>query len=195
MVNRRVMKHIILIERKVVLYKDYSVRAELIKSLVGKKSNSIFDGSPTYFERQNEVRVNSSSGMIEEVHASIMEVLVKNHSYFTPERVCVNGTDYFKYTISLGELGYKAYYIDGIFMGYYGAPDNGMPVLENVSIEHPLIVSEKFGNEFNGGYTYHVPSSWEDYSLGDGFKVIYESPGYIDGYGCGDKGGVYIVKE
>lgn len=190
------MKHTILIKRNSVLYKDYCVRTELVKSLVGESTKSIFDGSFTEkLDIQDEVRVNSSSGMVEEIHASIMEVLVKNHSYFTPKKVKINNIEYFEYSVSLGELGYKAYYINGIFMAYYGAPDNGMPVLENVSILHPMMFSEGFGNEFNGGQTYHVPETWKDYSLGDGFKVIYKSPGYIDGYGCGDKGGVYIVKE
>ena len=57
-----------------------------------------------------------------------------------------------------------------------------------------------FGNEHNGGIEYYVregaiPYESINISLEKGYELIALSAGHIDGWGCGFKGGAYIVKK
>lgn len=59
--------------------------------------------------------------------------------------------------------------------------------------------TEDFGNQFNGGCTYHPTEEFKPEELTDITGVLctqeYRSPGSIDGWGCGFKGGFFIVKK
>lgn len=97
----------------------------------------------------------------------------------------------------LPDLGYKKY--KGVPYGY---PKN------NLDLDFPFLMgqfqadsneyySQSFGNRFNGGYTIHVTDEFIPEELTDaiGTPCItkYRSPGHIDGWGTGFKGGFFVV--
>lgn len=88
----------------------------------------------------------------------------------------------------------------------YGFPSKPIKGLEDFPPLTPKFIPDdseykyvSFGNRFNGGHTIHPTDEWKPEKLvdatGEAFTTEYRSPGHIDGYGSGFKGGFYIVKE
>ncbi len=144
-------------------------------------SNGNFDNTVMNFLGINDKKV--SRKFIEYAK----KIAVDKGDYF---EVLVNESD-FVYSMHKGiKYGFPEKEVKGLFLEYPKIkflPDSGMYYYED------------FGNQFNGGSTIHASDEFVVESLadmqGNQYETSYSSPGHIDGWGSGFKGGFYIVQK
>ena len=86
----------------------------------------------------------------------------------------------------------------------FGSPKQQLKGIEGLYLEPKYVpdvaeyYSESSGNQFRSTTKIHPTEKWESETLidatGNEYYTVYKSPGHIDGWGSGFKGGFYVKK-